>query len=124
VSNNGEVEVCNAGHPPPLLVQNGSVRAFAATGLPVGVFCSESFSVSKFQMNVGDSLFLYTDGFSELADGNGSEFGVERLSRLMAGNGKLAPRALIDLSIRELRAFGEGRAPTDDLTLMAIRRNS
>jgi sigma-B regulation protein RsbU (phosphoserine phosphatase) len=123
VGTDGAVEVCNAGHPPPLLVQNGSVRALAATGLPVGVFCSESFSVSKFQMNAGDSLFLYTDGFSELANGSGSEFGIERLSRLMEGNGKLAPRALIDLSIRELHAFSGGRAPTDDLTLMAIRRN-
>jgi len=124
VGNNGEVEVCNAGHLPPLLTQNGSVRALAATGLPVGVFCSESFSCSKFQMDVGDSLFLYTDGYSELTNGNGSEFGVERLSRLVEGNGKLAPRALIDLSIHELSAFSEGRAPTDDLTLMAIRRSS
>ncbi len=123
VGNNGEVEICNAGHLPPLLVQNGNVRALAATGLPVGVFCSESFSISKFKMNPGDSLFLYTDGFSELANGDGSEFGIERLSQLMAGNGKLAPRALIDLSIHALHTFCDGRAPTDDLTLMAIRRN-
>jgi sigma-B regulation protein RsbU (phosphoserine phosphatase) len=123
VGSDGQVEVCNAGHLPPLLIQNGSVRALEATGLPVGVFCSESFSCSKFQMDVGDSLFLYTDGYSELTNNSGSEFGLERLSRLMAVNGKLAPRALIDLSIRELSAFGDGRAPTDDLTLMAIRRN-
>src|SRR6266403_1156431 len=86
VGRNGEVEVCNAGHLPPLLIQNGSVRALEATGLPVGVFCSESFSCSKFQMDVGDSLFLYTDGYSELTNNSGSEFGVERLSRLMEGN--------------------------------------
>jgi sigma-B regulation protein RsbU (phosphoserine phosphatase) len=124
VGPNGAVEVCNAGHLPPLLIQNGSVRALEATGLPVGVFCSESFSSSKFQMDIGDSLFLYTDGYSELTDGDGSEFGVDRLSRLMEGNGRLAPRELLELSIRELHAFGDGRAPEDDLTLMAIRRNS
>jgi sigma-B regulation protein RsbU (phosphoserine phosphatase) len=124
VGHDGQVEVCNAGHLPPLLIQNGGVRALPATGLPVGVFCSESFSCSKFQMDVGDSLFLYTDGYSELTNNSGSEFGLERLSRLMESNGNLAPRALIDLSIRELSAFGQGRAPTDDLTLMAIRRSS
>ena len=122
VGNDGQVEICNAGHPPPLLVQNGSVSSLHSTSLPVGVFCSESFSVTKFQMNEGDSLFLYTDGFSELANGLGHEFGIERMSQLLEGNGKLSPRELIDLGIRESRSFSDGRAPTDDLTLMAIRR--
>src|SRR4029453_19192206 len=46
----GEVQICNAGHLPPLLFQQGAVRRIDATGLPVGVFCSESFSCTSFQM--------------------------------------------------------------------------
>src|SRR6185369_6215688 len=122
VGTDGAVEVCNAGHLPPLLVQNGSVRALAATGLPVGVFCSESFSCSKFQMNAGDSLFLYTDGLSESLDGGGNEYGAERLSQLLNDNCTLSPDSLISLCRHELHTFAEGRAPRDDLTLMAISR--
>src|SRR6266851_8326415 len=58
----GEVELCNAGHLPPLLIQEGKVTSIAATGLPVGVFCSESFTVNRVHLNKGDTLFLYTDG--------------------------------------------------------------
>jgi phosphoserine phosphatase RsbU/P len=119
---NGEVELCNAGHLPPLLVQNGKVTSIAATGLPVGVFCSESFSVSRVQMNKGDSLFLYTDGLSESLDGAGNEYGAHRLSQLLNDHHDLAPDSMISLCRHELHTFANGNAPKDDLTLMAIRR--
>jgi sigma-B regulation protein RsbU (phosphoserine phosphatase) len=118
----GEVEVCNAGHLPPLLVQEGKVSSIAATGLPVGVFSTESFAVSRVQMNKGDTLFLYTDGLSESLDGDGNEYGADRLSQLLNENRELTPDATISLCRRELHTFAEGRVPKDDLTLMAIRR--
>ena len=118
----GEVEVCNAGHLPPLLIQKGGVTSIAATGLPLGVFCSESFSVSRVQMSKGDTLFLYTDGFSESLDGAGNEYGAERLSRLLNDNHSLSPDSIVSLCRNELRSFAEGRVPRDDLTLMAITR--
>lgn len=34
----GEVQICNAGHLPPLLVQQDVVRRIDATGLPIGTF--------------------------------------------------------------------------------------
>ncbi|NIN68048.1 MAG: SpoIIE family protein phosphatase, partial [Anaerolineae bacterium] len=52
----GEVEVCNAGHCPPLLVQGGEITGMDATGLPVGIFSSAEYSVQKVQLARGDSL--------------------------------------------------------------------
>jgi sigma-B regulation protein RsbU (phosphoserine phosphatase) len=118
----GELELCNAGHLPPLLIQEGKVTSIAATGLPVGVFCSESFSVNRVQMSKGDTLFLYTDGLSESLDGAGNEYGADRLSRLLNDNHNLSPESIISLCRQELHTFAEGRLPGDDLTLMAIRR--
>lgn len=46
---NGRVEICNAGHLPPLLVHDGSVRKIESTGLPVGVFSSETFRCQLFR---------------------------------------------------------------------------
>jgi sigma-B regulation protein RsbU (phosphoserine phosphatase) len=118
----GEVEICNAGHLPPLLIQEGKVTSIAATGLPVGVFSNESFSVSRIQMNQGDGLFLYTDGLSESQDGAGNEYGAERLSRLLNENRALSTDSMISLCRQELHTFADGSVPRDDLTLMAIRR--
>ena len=118
----GEVELCNAGHLPPLLIQEGKVSSIAATGLPVGMFCSESFSVNRIQMSQGDTLFLYTDGLSESLDGAGNEYGENRLSQLLNDNHELSPESIISKCRQELHSFAEGKLPGDDLTLMAIRR--
>ncbi|MDQ2920735.1 MAG: serine/threonine-protein phosphatase, partial [Acidobacteriota bacterium] len=96
--------------------------SIAATGLPVGVFCSESFTVNRFHMSKGDTLFLYTDGLSESLDGAGNEYGPERLAQLLNENNHLSPDSIVSLCRRELLAFAGGRPPRDDLTLMAIRR--
>lgn len=120
----GTVEICNAGHLPPLLVQKSGVTSIAATGLPVGVFCSESFSVNRVQMNKGDTLFLYTDGFSESLDGAGNEYGAERISQLLNDNHSLSPDSILSLCRQELHTFAEGKVPGDDLTLMAITRTT
>lgn len=121
-TSDGEVELCNAGHLPPLLVQQGKVTSIAATGLPVGIFCSESFSTTRLQMQKGDTLFLYTDGLSESLDGDGREYGAERLSSLLTENASLPTDSMISLCRQQLHTFAEGRVPRDDLTLMAIRR--
>src|SRR5687768_15612769 len=118
----GEVEICNAGHLPPLLIQQGKVTSIAATGLPVGVFCSESFTVNRVHMAKGDTLFLYTDGLSESLDGTGNEYGPERLAQLLNENNHLSPDSIVSLCRQELLAFARGIPLRDDLTLMAIRR--
>ena len=117
----GSVEICNAGHLPPLLIQADKISRINATGLPVGVFCSESFSVSKVQMQKGDTLLLYTDGLSETLDSFGNEYGMDRLSRLMNENKNSSSDGLIRICREELNAFA-AKLPTDDLTIMAIRR--
>ena len=73
-------------------------------------------------MNKGDTLFLYTDGLSESLDGDGNEYGPERLSRLLNDNHGLSSDSIISLCRRELHTFVDGRVPRDDLTLMAIKR--
>ena len=118
----GGIEICNAGRLPPLLLRQGAVQSIEATGLPVGIFCNEHFSVIRFQMDKGDTLFLYTDGLSETRDGAGSEYGVERLSSFLRENGGLAPKTLLTTCVNEVDAFRIANSLADDLTLMAIQR--
>ncbi|MBA3255241.1 MAG: SpoIIE family protein phosphatase [Pyrinomonadaceae bacterium] len=118
----GGIEICNAGHLPPMLLRQGAVRSIEATGLPVGIFGNEHFSVDRFQMEKGDTLFLYTDGLSETRDGAGSEYGVERLSSLLRENGGLAPKALLATCVDQVDTFRIPNSLADDLTLMAIQR--
>jgi sigma-B regulation protein RsbU (phosphoserine phosphatase) len=118
----GNLEVCNAGHLPPLQVHEGTVTSLPATGLPLGMFCNERFSVDRLFLPPGDTLFLYTDGLCEAVEPSGEEYGLERLSRFLAKRHALAPAELVPACIGDLRAFRSGEPIKDDLTLMALRR--
>ncbi len=118
----GEVEICNAGHCPPLLVRGGEVTGIEATGLPLGMFCNGQYAVSRFQMSKGDTLLFYTDGLSETVSRSDTEYGAARLSRVVADGHALPPQGLVRACVEDLAAFRSGAPKRDDLTVMAIRR--
>ncbi|HEX7955868.1 MAG TPA: SpoIIE family protein phosphatase [Pyrinomonadaceae bacterium] len=120
----GWVEVCNAGHLPPLLLRGGQARLVEATGLPVGIFCNEQFTSEKFRTEPGDTLFLFTDGLSETRDPGAAEYGTERLRELLCRNHALLPAELVAACLRDLRDFCAGAPLHDDLTVMALRRTN
>lgn len=118
----GEIELSNAGHVPPLLVRGGSVTSIGATGLPLGIFCTGNYTTRKLQLAPGESLVLFTDGLTEAVDGSDSEFGIERLSQLIAASPALPPRTLVQGCVQNLANFLSGAAKRDDLSIMAIHR--
>jgi sigma-B regulation protein RsbU (phosphoserine phosphatase) len=120
-SSSGEIEICNAGHPPPLVVRAGEIARLDATGLPIGMFCSERFSSETIRLAPGEMLLLYTDGLVEAQNATGLEYGIERLSELAASANK-QPKAVVDACLRDLAAFRGGPGSTDDLTILAVSR--
>ncbi len=118
----GEVELCNAGHCRPLLIQAGKVTRLEATGLPLGLFCEGRYSIQTLQLRPGDSLLLYTDGLTEARNMADEEYGEERLSSLAGVRHAPRPQALLDACLEDLSAFLSGTPLKDDLSLMAIRR--
>ena len=118
----GVIELCNAGHCPPLLIRKGEVSSIEATGLPVGLFCQEQYSASEFQLEPGDSLLLYTDGLTESRDPLDSEYGIERLSEIVRDRNSLTPQTLTATCLEDAKFFRAGQPKTDDLTVMVIQR--
>lgn len=118
----GAIELCNAGHCPPLLIANGEVTGIDATGLPIGIFCREQYAAREVQLQPGDSLLLYTDGLTESRSPYDAEYGADRLSRVAGARHSLTPQALTAACIDDARSFRGGRPKPDDLTVMAIQR--
>jgi sigma-B regulation protein RsbU (phosphoserine phosphatase) len=118
----GEVEICNAGHCPPLLVKGEEITSLDATGLPLGIFNGSEYSTRSMLLAPGDSLLLYTDGLTEGQDKANAEYGAERLAGLVKGRLDLPPQALTELCLEDLRTFMSGAPKTDDLSIMVIRR--
>jgi len=118
----GEVEICNAGHCPPLLVRGPEVTSLEATGLPLGMFCDGGYSARRLTLAPGDTLFLYTDGVSECRSESHEEYGEERLARAVAEGRSLPLEALVRTTMNHLADFRGGAPVLDDLAVMAVRR--
>ncbi len=119
----GEVEVCNAGHPPPLLLRQGEVLPIEPTGLLLGAFCDERFTASRIRVHPGEAMLLYTDGLSEARNETGLMYGTERIQELAHGRRGTGPNDLIDLCLGDLSAFREDVRDGDDLTVMVVCRS-
>ena len=118
----GSVEICNAGHQAPLLSQAAGMRSIDATGLPLGLFCSETFSVEKARLSKGDRLVLYTDGISEARNPKGEEFGVQPLIELIQKSRPASAQRFLQSCLSRVAEFRSGGRASDDLTLMVIER--
>lgn len=117
----GQVEICNAGHPPPLVLHREHCTRIEATGLPIGMFCTGRFSSRTVELGTGDALLLYTDGLPDAQNPAGLEYGLERIGPV-AASAPRAPSAMIDACLRDLDTFRGMRRAEDDLTIAAVIR--
>jgi sigma-B regulation protein RsbU (phosphoserine phosphatase) len=104
------------------VIRKGEVTSIEATGLPVGIFCRERYSAFELQLEPGDSLLLYTDGLTESCDPLEAEYGMERLSKMVASRHSMGPQALTAACLADARTFRAGQPKGDDLTVMVIQR--
>ena len=78
--------------------------------------------MKRMELAPGESLFLYTDGLSEAQNGANAEYGLDKLSKLVADRHSLSAQALKSACLEDLKIFRSGAPKTDDLTIMVIRR--
>ncbi len=118
----GSMDLCNAGHPPPLLVHRGSLEPITRTGLPLGAMCKSSFVARRVQLDPGDRMVLYTDGLTEARNTRGDFFGEEALRSAVLSHRGEGPVSLVRHLLSEVQTF-QMRAPTtDDSTLLVVER--
>lgn len=117
----GAVDLSNAGHPRPLLADGRGVRPVEGASLPLGLLCEAEFGSRRLELRPGQTLLLYTDGWTE-AERNGEEFGIGRASAALRRAVGLPLPDLLAACRREVEEFLAGAPRGDDLSLVAVRR--
>ncbi|HET7107248.1 MAG TPA: SpoIIE family protein phosphatase [Candidatus Acidoferrum sp.] len=120
----GRVEYASAGHLPLLHTSRSGVMSRQATGVPLGMFCTADFPVSQLALAPGDSLFLYTDGLSEVFNLKGDEYGLRRVEALIARHASKPPDQMLSACLQEMRDFSAGVKRSDDLTLLVMQHSN
>ncbi len=118
-----ELTVVNAGHNPGFLLSAAGVHLLPASGPPLGLFPSRRYQAETHSLAGSCGLLFYTDGLTEVFRGE-EEFGPERL---LAEFQQLHTRRCsdtLDQLWRSLTEFSGSCAQSDDMTALALLRDS
>ncbi len=119
------VTYANAGHAPALHYFTAIDRftPLASTGAPVGVLGEGDFEQgTPFVMEPGDLLLLCTDGIVDALNPAGEHFGEERLRQLIRQSRKASAEELVKQIAAAVMAHVGDQTPSDDLTILAVKR--
>jgi len=117
----GVMQLCQAGHPHPLILdRHGQARFVGDGGMPVGLFPAVDYESFTVDFAAGDRMFIHSDGITECEDDRGEQFGEERFRKLLE---ELAGRDLHDI-INEIelqvRRWSSSDEFGDDLSLLGL----
>lgn len=123
----GRLQVCSAGHPPPLLRRSGG--GVEAPGrdcgcLPLGILPEAEYRQFDVEIRPGDVAVLYSDGVTDARDARGELFDScehPRLRRIVERT-RGGPEAVGEAILGALDAFSRGQPRADDLTLVCLGR--
>ena len=121
-SPSGDLELCIAGHVPPLVVRDGKVAPIDVQGFPIGIFCAVPFTAHTLRLAPGNLLFLYTDGLSDARNASDEDYGVERIVKMLERHACRSTQELVQAWRQEIASFRGDTPRADDLTFMVIRR--
>jgi serine phosphatase RsbU (regulator of sigma subunit) len=121
-----EIEVVNAGHNPGFLVEShaepgAEPHQFKAAGTPLGLLPGMRYSSERHSFPPGSRLLFYTDGLTEVFQGD-EEFGPERLLDVFSKYPVLNADGILDALWAAIKAFGQGGPQADDMTALALCR--
>ncbi len=120
----GKLIYANAGHNLPLLYKatTGELIQIPKGNMALGVVTDIEYQNHELEMDANDILVLYTDGLTETFSISGDIFGTQRLHQMVINCSKDSLTELMTHFEDELTSFREGNPPSDDLTIIALKR--
>jgi len=120
----GKLTATNGGHSASLIIDpDGVSREWASTHGPALGFMEElKYKEETVDLDVGQTLFLYTDGVTEALSPDKELFGLDKLRDLLKRSHDLKLDKLCNDIEASLSEFQQGQQ-FDDITMLALKRN-
>ena len=119
----GKGMAANAGHEHPAIKRKDGKFELSIYKHSPAVATLEGirFREHEFQLNPGDSLFVYTDGVTEATNSIIELYGSERLVTALNKQPEADAKELLDIVKEDIDEFVNGAAQFDDITMLAFR---
>ncbi len=105
--------ICRAGGKYELITYRHSPALATLEGIP--------YKEHSFELNPGDSLFVYTDGVAEATNAENELFGTDRMLEALNRDSDAAPEAVLHNVMEGINAFVAGAEQFDDITMLCLK---
>ena len=118
----GKGLAANAGHEHPAIRRAGGEYELSVYrhSPAVATMSGMRFREHEFQLNPGDSLFVYTDGVPEASDKDYQLFNTDRMLAALNRDPSAPPKKLLENVRREIDSFVGDADQFDDITMMCF----
>jgi phosphoserine phosphatase RsbU/P len=119
----GEILFCNAGHNAPYRLKGSElVPIDHARGIVLGVRPDAAHETGRLTLAAGETIYLFSDGVTEAANPAYELFSEERLESVLRRLGGSTSADVVNAVAAEVKRFAGAAEPSDDITMLALRR--
>lgn len=121
----GRLTYCNAAHTSSYVLKaSGKLDTLTEThGLPLGLYREKVYRESRYTLEKGDSIIVYTDGVTELQDENKLQYGDYRFRENLKSLAGLGPKEMIRRIENSLKQFVGDADQNDDICILILKYN-
>jgi serine phosphatase RsbU (regulator of sigma subunit) len=126
-STTSTLSVCNAGHPPPLILRAAARQwepleaEHREEDMPLGILETGKYTQLDVAVNVGDLVLCYTDGVIESPGPGGHPLGIDGLQRILNAFPPERPERIVPGLVERIAADGNQGLHEDDVTILLYR---
>ena len=119
---NATLTYSNGGHDSPLVIRSDGTSTLVPStgGIALGLVPSYEFRQETVLVSPGDTVLFYTDGVTEAMNGDGEEFGMERLQSIFANAPPVDSQEATERVFEAVHDFAGGTPQSDDVTCLAL----
>ena len=120
----GAFTYANGGHNSPLMVRaDGSSTLLPLTdGIALGLRHGVQYLQETITLSPGDMVVLYTDGVIEAINGQGDQFGIERLQEVFVSAPPKDAQGVVTEIFNAVNVFAANTPQFDDITCLTLCR--
>jgi serine phosphatase RsbU (regulator of sigma subunit) len=120
----GRLVLARAGHDPlHVLRADGELEVLEPPGRMVGLVDDLGVEPIEITLRPGDAFIGHTDGVTEARSTDGGFYGEDRFRALLRRLAGADAAAIVAAVVADVAAFRAGADPSDDLTLLVVRRS-
>lgn len=110
----------NAGHNNPYIVSDKVITIDNPDGTVLGLFPNEKYTNKTIQLNTGDTIFMYTDGVTEVINDKKEFYGIKNLEAKLNEYTNSSSTNLVKDIYNSLQIFSGNAEQFDDITMLSL----